>query len=64
MVYRAATSDKVSEREQKNEVRARTVASQCTVLLENDYTLPLKQSWHYLEMEQERRSRAEPVPVM
>lgn len=43
MVYRAATSDKVSEREQKNEVRARAVASQCTVLLENDHTLPLKQ---------------------
>lgn len=40
MIYQAATSGEVSERELRNEKRARVIASQCTVLLENDGTLP------------------------
>ena len=40
--YRASKSDAISERERRNAVRARAAAAQCTVLLENDGTLPLQ----------------------
>ncbi len=40
--YQASTSEEISEREKRNEERARAAAVQCTVLLENDGTLPFE----------------------
>ncbi len=42
--YSASLDGGISEREKRNTNRAREIASQCTVLLENDGTLPLKQT--------------------
>lgn len=42
IAYQASTSGKISEREKRNEERAKAAAVQCMVLLENDGTLPFK----------------------
>ncbi len=44
ITYSASLNGEISERERRNAERARKIASQCTVLLENDGTLPLKQA--------------------
>lgn len=42
-VFHAPTTGEISERERRNADRALAAAAQCTVLLENDGSLPLKQ---------------------
>lgn len=43
ITYQASTTGEISEREKRNEERAKAAAVQCMVLLENDGTLPLKE---------------------
>lgn len=42
ITYQASTSGEISEREKRNEERAKAAAVQCAVLLENDGTLPFE----------------------
>ena len=60
----ALKTDEIQNYEIEHQEEVRRLAGECMVILENDGVLPLQRRLHYLEQEQDIRSKVEQDLVM